>query len=88
MAVEKTACKMLGSPPLRSARITRSGFDPDFHRRDMWDAIRSGDFPEWELGLQLFDDAFAEKFAFDILDPTKILPEEDVPVPARKAGAP
>ena len=57
-----------------------NGADPDFHRRDMWDAIESGDYPEWELGLQLFDDKFAEKFDFDVLDPTKVIPEEDVPV--------
>lgn len=57
-----------------------NGFDPDFHRRDLWDAIQAGDYPEWELGLQLFDDAFADKFAFDILDATKLIPEEDVPV--------
>jgi catalase len=57
-----------------------NGADPDFHRRDLWDAIGAGDFPEWELGVQLFDDAFADKFAFDILDATKIIPEEDVPV--------
>src|ERR1700750_3049540 len=61
-----------------------NGADPDFHRRDLWNAIRSGNFPEWELGLQLFDDAFAEKFAFDVLDATKIIPEEDVPI--RKVG--
>jgi catalase len=57
-----------------------NGADPDFHRRDLWDAIRTGSFPEWELGLQLFDEEFAEKFAFDVLDPTKIVPEEEVPV--------
>ena len=57
-----------------------NGADPDFHRRDLWDAITSGNFPEWELGVQLFDEAFAEKFAFDILDPTKLIPEEEVPV--------
>ena len=57
-----------------------NGADPDFHRRDLWDAINSGDFPEWELGVQLFDETFAEKFAFDVLDPTKIIPEEEVPV--------
>ena len=57
-----------------------NGADPDFHRRDLWDAISQGDFPEWELGVQLFDEAFAEKFAFDVLDPTKIIPEEEVPV--------
>ncbi|HXT92401.1 MAG TPA: catalase [Trebonia sp.] len=57
-----------------------NGADPDFHRRDLWDAIGSGDYPEWELGLQLFDDAFADQFEFDVLDPTKIIPEELVPV--------
>ena len=57
-----------------------NGADPDFHRRDLWNAIQSGNFPEWELGLQLFDEKFAEKFAFDVLDPTKIIPEEEVPV--------
>ncbi|VTT97719.1 catalase : Catalase OS=Rhodomicrobium vannielii (strain ATCC 17100 / ATH 3.1.1 / DSM 162 / LMG 4299) GN=Rvan_0122 PE=3 SV=1: Catalase: Catalase-rel [Gemmataceae bacterium] len=57
-----------------------NGADPDFHRRDLWDAIEQGAFPEWELGVQLFDDAFADKFAFDVLDPTKIIPEEEVPV--------
>ncbi len=57
-----------------------SGADPDFHRRDMWDAIVSGDFPEWELGLQVFDDAFLESFDFDLLDSTKLLPEEVVPL--------
>lgn len=57
-----------------------NGADPDFHRRDLWAAIESGDFPEWELGFQLFDEEFAEKFPFDILDATKFIPEEDVPV--------
>ena len=57
-----------------------NGADPDFHRRDLWDAIEQGDYPEWELGLQLFDDAYAEKFAFDVLDSTKIVPEEEVPL--------
>jgi catalase len=59
-----------------------NGADPDFHRRDLWDAIQSGDFPEWELRLQLFDQEFADSFDFDILDPTKIIPEELVePIP-------
>lgn len=57
-----------------------NGADPDFHRRDLWDAINAGDFPEWELGVQLFDDAFAESFDFDVLDATKLIPEELVPV--------
>ena len=57
-----------------------NGADPDFHRRDLWNAIQSGNFPEWQLGVQLFDDAFADKFAFDVLDATKLIPEELVPV--------
>ncbi|MGH3279553.1 MAG: catalase, partial [Trebonia sp.] len=61
-----------------------NGADPDFHRRDLWNAITSGDYPEWELCLQLFDDEFADQFEFDVLDPTKIIPEEQVPL--RKVG--
>ncbi len=61
-----------------------NGADPDFHRRDLWNAIQSGDYPEWELGMQLFDQEFADKFDFDILDATKIIPEELIPV--RKVG--
>jgi len=57
-----------------------NGADPDFHRRDLWDAINAGDFPEWELGMQLFDQDFADNFDFDVLDATKIIPEELVPV--------
>jgi catalase len=56
-----------------------NGADPDFHRRDLWDAIQQGAYPEWELRLQLFDDAFADRFDFDVLDPTKIIPEEIIP---------
>jgi catalase len=57
-----------------------SGADPDFHRRDLWEAIESGVFPEWELGLQIFSEEDAEKFSFDVLDATKIVPEELVPI--------
>ncbi len=57
-----------------------NGADPDYHRRDLWEAIRSGNPPEWDLGLQIFDDAFAEAFDFDVLDPTKLIPEEILPV--------
>ena len=57
-----------------------SGADPDFHRRDLWEAIESGDFPEWELGLQIFTEAQGETFSFDVLDATKLIPEELVPV--------
>jgi catalase len=57
-----------------------SGADPDFHRRDLWEAIETGDYPEWELGLQVFTEAQAEAFSFDVLDATKLIPEELVPV--------
>ncbi|WP_313525384.1 catalase C [Shinella sp.] len=53
-----------------------NGADPDFHRRDLWQAIQSGNFPEWELQVQLFDQDFADSFDFDVLDPTKLIPEE------------
>ena len=56
-----------------------NGADPDFHRRDLWTAIQSGNFPEWELQFQLFDQAFANSFDFDVLDPTKLIPEELLP---------
>jgi catalase len=57
-----------------------SGADPDFHRRDLWEAIEAGAYPEWELGLQIFTEKQAEDFTFDVLDPTKIVPEELVPL--------
>ena len=57
-----------------------NGADPDFHRRDLWNAIDEGQFPEWELGVQLFDEAFASTFDFDVLDATKLIPEEIIPL--------
>jgi len=57
-----------------------TGRDPDFHRRDLWEAIEAGDFPEYELGLQLIPEEDEFKFDFDILDATKLIPEELVPV--------
>ncbi|WP_085508599.1 catalase [Thalassobacillus devorans] len=57
-----------------------SGKDPDFHRGDLYDAIEKGDFPEFELGVQIIKEEDEFNFDFDILDPTKIWPEEDVPV--------
>ncbi|EAZ85778.1 catalase [Lysinibacillus fusiformis] len=57
-----------------------AGKDPDFHRRDLWDSIERGDYPEWELGVQLIPHEDEFKFSFDILDATKIWPEEEVPV--------
>ena len=57
-----------------------SGADPDYHRRDLWERIEAGVFPEWELGMQIFTEEQADKFSFDILDATKLIPEELVPV--------
>src|SRR6201996_5600511 len=57
-----------------------AGADPDFHRRDLFEAIERGDFPEWELGIQAFDQTFADSLPFDVLDPTKLIPEEILPV--------
>jgi catalase len=57
-----------------------AGKDPDFHRRDLWEAIAQGSFPEWELGVQLIDEAKAKSLGFDVLDATKLIPEEMVPV--------
>ena len=57
-----------------------SGADSDFHRRDLWEAIEAGAFPEWELGIQVITEEQADKFTFDVLDATKIVPEEVVPV--------
>ncbi|WP_312158648.1 catalase HPII [Acinetobacter sp.] len=57
-----------------------AGKDPDFHRRDLYDAINSGNYPEWELGIQIVEEEDEMKFDFDLLDPTKIIPEELVPV--------
>ncbi|TPX60216.1 catalase [Powellomyces hirtus] len=60
--------------------LKTAGRDPDFHRRDLWMAIDNGDYPEWELGFQIIEEADAAKLPFDILDATKIIPEEIVPV--------
>jgi catalase len=57
-----------------------AGADADFHRRDLWEAIESGHYPEWELGLQIFTEEQADSFSFDVLDSTKLIPEEMVPV--------
>ena len=57
-----------------------SGRNPDFHREDLWEAIELGNFPEWEMGVQVIPEADEHKFGFDLLDPTKLVPEELVPV--------
>lgn len=79
-------CKFHWSPAagthslLWDEAVKISGADPDFHRRDLWEAIEAGAFPEYELSLQLFTDEQAERFSFDVLDATKIVPEELVPL--------
>jgi catalase len=85
---ESTFVKFIWKPKLGlqsvlwNEAVKINGADPDFHRRDLWQAIQTGNFPEWELNLQLFDQDFADKFDFDILDSTKIIPEEILkPVP-------
>ncbi|MET0935292.1 MAG: catalase [Luteibacter sp.] len=60
--------------------VKLAGADPDFHRRDLFEAIQSGNFPEWELGVQLFTEEEAASFPFDHLDSTKLIPEELVPL--------
>jgi catalase len=57
-----------------------SGADPDFLRRDLWEAIQKGDFPEWDLAIQAFDLETAQSLPFDVLDATKLIPEELVPL--------
>lgn len=57
-----------------------SGQDPDFHRRDLWDAIEMGAYPQWEFGVQVVPEEEEHTFEFDLLDDTKIIPEELVPV--------
>src|SRR5436190_11597313 len=86
---ESTFVKFLWKPKLGlqsvawNEAVKINGADPDFHRRDLWEAIQSGNFPEYELQLQLFDQAFADEFDFDVLDATKLIPEEILPpIPA------
>ena len=63
-----------------SEALEISGKDPDFQRRDLWESIENGDFPEWEFGIQIVEEEDENKFDFDLLDPTKLIPEELVPV--------
>jgi len=82
---ESTFVKFIWKPKLGlqsvlwNEAVKINGADPDFHRRDLWNSIQAGNFPEWELNLQLFDQKFADAFEFDILDPTKLIPEEVLP---------
>jgi catalase len=83
---KSTFCKFHWKPKLGThslvwdEAVKIAGADPDFHRRDLWEAIESGHYPEWELGIQTFSEAQAEEFSFDILDSTKLIPEELVAV--------
>ncbi len=85
-AGESVFCKFHWQPVLGThslawdEAVKIAGCDGDFHRRDLWEAIDAGVFPEWELGLQVFTEAQADTFAFDVLDATKLVPEELVPV--------
>ncbi|HEY5071051.1 MAG TPA: catalase [Caulobacteraceae bacterium] len=60
--------------------VKLNGADPDFHRRDLWESIAAGDFPEWDLALQTFSQEEADGFDFDVLDSTKLIPEEIIPL--------
>ena len=83
---ESVFCKFHWSPKAGThslvwdEAVKISGADPDFHRRDLWDRIEAGEFPEWDFGVQVFTEEQAETFSFDILDSTKLIPEELVPV--------
>ena len=83
---ESTFCKFHWKPLLGTHSLVWDeavkvmGADPDYHRRDLWEAIETGNYPEWELGVQLLSEEQAEGFSFDILDATKLVPEELVPV--------
>lgn len=85
-AGESVFCKFHWKPLLGTyslvwdEAVKISGADSDFHRRDLWEAIEAGEYPEWELGLQIFTEEQAEQFSFDILDATKLIPEELIPV--------
>ena len=62
--------------------VKLAGADPDFHRRDLHEAIEAGDYPEWELAVQCFDQQLADSLPYDVLDATKLIPEEIVPLQA------
>jgi catalase len=85
-AGESVFCKFHWKPLLGThslvwdEAVKIAGCDPDFHRRDLWEAIESGNYPEWELGIQTFTEAQAEELSFDVLDSTKLIPEEMIPV--------
>ena len=83
---QSTFCKFHWRPVLGMQSVVWdealkiSGADPDYHRRDLWETIDGGDTVEYELGLQLFTEEEANAFDFDVLDATKIIPEEAIPL--------
>ncbi len=83
---ESKFCKFHWNPTLGTHSVVWdeavkiSGADSDFHRRDLWEAIEAGAYPEWELALQVFSEEEADKYSFDVLDCTKIVPEELAPL--------
>jgi catalase len=85
-AGESVFCKFHWKPLLGThslvwdEAVKISGADPDYHRRDLWEAIEAGEYPEWELSFQIFTEEQAERFSFDVLDATKLVPEELVPL--------
>ncbi|WP_410219469.1 catalase [Paracoccus sp. (in: a-proteobacteria)] len=60
--------------------VKTAGANQDYHRQDLWEAIEAGDYPEWDLGIQTFDAEWAARQPYDVLDATKLIPEEDIPV--------
>jgi catalase len=85
-AGQSVFCKFHISPKAGTHSLTWdeavkiSGADPDFHRRDLWERIESGAYPEYEFGVQIFTEEQADQFSFDILDATKLIPEELIPI--------
>jgi catalase len=83
---KSTFCKFHWKPVLGlqstvwDEAVKIAGADPDYHRRDLYESIDRGDFPAWELGLQLFDEKLANSLPYDVLDATKLIPEEVVPI--------
>ncbi|WP_068072102.1 catalase [Novosphingobium lentum] len=77
-----TFCKFIWKPHLGvqstvwDEAVKIAGADPDYHRRDLYEAIEAGGFPAWDLYVQVFDEAFAASLPYDVLDPTKLIPEE------------
>ncbi|WP_343033298.1 catalase [Altericroceibacterium indicum] len=83
---KSTFCKFHWKPVLGmqstcwDEAVKIAGADPDYHRRDLYESIEAGSFPAWDLGIQTFDEEFAEAQPYDVLDSTKLIPEEDIPV--------